>query len=313
MNYSVLAYYVIDAVDEPEAEVKEHRAFLKTLDSKGRIYVSKEGVNAQLSLHDRDVDAYLQWMQQRPLLVGADVKIHKWPEHAFDRLTVKFREQLVAVCEQVDFSKRGKHISPKEWRERLESKDPNTIVIDVRNNYESAVGTFEGAICPDLSTFREFPGYAKKLKSEYNPEKTKVMMFCTGGIRCEYYSAILRGNGFDDVAQLNGGVIRYGMEEGNKHWKGKLFVFDDRLVVPISEDEHKTVSHCKFCEKPSDVYYNCAHMDCNDLFISCPECALSHKGCCSDSCMQAGRVRAFEESDHPKPFRRLSQEEKAAF
>ena len=119
----------------------------------------------------------------------------------------------------------------------LEKKDENTLLLDVRNDYESAIGHFEGAERPPIKTFREFPDYAEALAKQKNPQKTKVMMYCTGGIRCEVYSALLKEKGFEEVYQLHGGVINYGHKMGNKHWKGKLFVFDDRLSVPISEDE----------------------------------------------------------------------------
>lgn len=138
-------------------------------------------------------------------------------------------------------------------------------------------------------------------------------MYCTGGIRCEFYSPVMKERGFDNVFQLQGGVIAYGLKEGKKHWRGKLFVFDDRLVVPIAEGNDETISSCKFCKKPSDVFYNCANMDCNDLFLSCKECAKEHKGCCSDTCMSAPRVREMDQSDgRPTPFRKLPFEKKKA-
>ena len=131
------------------------------------------------------------------------------------------------------------------------------------------------------------------------------MMYCTGGIRCESYSALLKKEGFEQVYQLDGGVINYGLEEGNKHWKGRLFVFDDRLSVPISEEGQETlISHCHQCDTPTDVYYNCANMDCNALFLSCPTCAEKLAGCCSAECVEAPRVRPFEKKERPKPFRK---------
>lgn len=310
MKICVLAYYVIENIDDPAKVVKEHKAFLEKLDSAGRIYVSHEGVNAQLSLAEGDVEAYLDYLKSEPLYKTADVKVHQWHEHAFAKLTVKIRDQLCAIDTEVDFSDRGDHITPTEWKEKLENRDKNTILIDVRNNYESDVGYFEGAIKPDLESFREFPQFAKELKKKFDPKTTTVLMYCTGGIRCEYYSPIMRKEGFDKVYQLGGGVIRYGMEEGNNLWHGKLFVFDDRMVVDIAEMKHDDIGHCEFCECDTSKYYNCANMDCNKLFLSCQPCAKKNHGCCSDECFEKGRVREFDESTDPKPFRKLPFDEK---
>ena len=138
------------------------------------------------------------------------------------------------------------------------------------------------------------------------------MMYCTGGIRCELYSALLKDEGFETVYQLKGGVIQYGLQEGKQHWRGKLFVFDDRMVVPISGDNDEVISKCRFCDEKSDTYYNCANMDCNELFIACPKCVSARKACCSENCLEHGRVRAFHSDARPKPFRKLSKDQKSA-
>ena len=135
------------------------------------------------------------------------------------------------------------------------------------------------------------------------------MMYCTGGIRCELYSAIMKKEGFENVYQLHGGVINTVLQEGSDHWKGKLFVFDDRLTVPIGENG-EPIAHCTQCQAPCDVYYNCANMDCNKLFICCLSCLKTHQGCCSASCKDTGRVRPYKED--AIPFRKFKHEEKVA-
>jgi UPF0176 protein len=216
-------------------------------------------------------------------------------------MTVKYRRQLVAIDWELDFAQRGHPVSPTTWKEMLENRDPDTILLDVRNDYEWKVGHFEGAQLPKLKNFREFPDYARQLKEGCDPANSTVMMYCTGGIRCEFYSVVLKQEGFEKVYQLDGGVVQYGLEKGSEHWKGKLFVFDDRLVIPIGESRD-TISCCKYCETANDVYYNCANMDCNELFFCCIDCLRTHRGCCSDSCLE-GRVRPYKESS--KPFRRI--------
>ncbi len=130
------------------------------------------------------------------------------------------------------------------------------------------------------------------------------MMYCTGGIRCELYSPILREMGFEKLYQLQGGVINYGLQEGNRHWKGKLFVFDDRLAISIDGKESEPIAQCTHCLTSEDTYYNCANMDCNELFICCPSCVQVYHGCCAYSCMQATRLRPLDGKSGNKPFRR---------
>ncbi len=131
------------------------------------------------------------------------------------------------------------------------------------------------------------------------------MMYCTGGIRCELFSALLKKQGFENVYQLDGGIINYGLTEGAEHWQGKLFVFDDRMAVPISEEQEcEVISRCHHCQALSDIYYNCSNMDCNALFLCCSECAERYAGCCCGACQTAPRLRAYEKGERPKPFRR---------
>lgn len=309
-HYAV-AYYKICNIENPHLEVKKHKNFFKDHDIKGRIYLSEQGINGQISTTVDGLAKYKEWMESQEIFTGIQYKTHDLSEHIFDRMTVKYRKELVAVDLPIDFSKVGKHISPAEWRKTLEEDDENLLVIDVRNDYEGKVGHFEKAIIPPLKTFREFPDYVEKLKEKYDPKKTKVLMYCTGGIRCEFFSPLMKQAGYDDVNQLDGGVIDYGLKEGNKHWKGKLFVFDDRLVTPISNDNAETISTCELCQKSCDRYINCANMDCNKLFIACEECINEHKGLCSAEC-EKGRVRPFDHKAYPKPFRRQSFEEKQA-
>ena len=186
----------------------------------------------------------------------------------------------------------------------LEERDEDTLLIDVRNDYETAVGHFEGAECPDIKYFRDFPEYIDRVAKSHDPSKTKVMMYCTGGVRCELYSVLMKEKGFETVYQLDGGVIRYGHEVGSSHWEGSLFVFDDRLNIPIAEEGHTVISACAFCDAKTDVYYNCANMDCNALFLSCLSCAEKMQGCCSKECTCNERRRPFEKKEKPKPFRK---------
>lgn len=307
MDYQVLAYYFFTPIEDPAAEVLRHKEFFATRDTQGRIYISKEGINGQMSASSQAAQEYMEWLQGDERFRGVEFKIHAWHEHCFPRMTVKVRSQLVALDREVDMSKTGVHLAPEAWDAMLDQRDENTVLLDVRNDYEWDIGHFEGAELPELEKFRQFPEYARRLRAEKDPAKTRVMMYCTGGIRCELYSALLKEEGFTEVYQLQGGVIKYGLESSGKHWKGKLFVFDDRLSVPITEEASpEIISTCIHCATSTDLYFNCANMDCNELYLSCPACAEKTKGCCCTSCEEAPRVRAFVKQDRPKPFRRIS-------
>ncbi len=300
-KYEVLAYYIFTNIPDPQREVAEHKQFFAGRDVMSRIYISEQGINGQMSAEESDSLAYREWMASR----GYDIhfKIHYHHEHVFPRMTVKYRKQLVAFDADVDVNNGGEHVSPEKWSEMLEANDGH-VLLDIRNNYEWKIGHFEGAECPPCETTRDFRGYTEELLQRIDKEETPVMMFCTGGIRCEVYSAILKEKGVKKVFQLQGGVINYGLQEGNKHWKGKLFVFDDRLAIPISGEKAEVISTCRRCGETSDDYYNCANMDCNELFISCRECLKELAGCCQPSCKEAPHVRPYHHQTPHKPFRR---------
>ena len=302
--YRILAYYLFTPVADPMQEVLMHQQFFEERDVTCRIYISEGGINGQMCAACGDAQAYMDWMHKRPEFSAISFKTHPYHEHVFPRKTVKYRKQLVAIDADVDITDTGKHLSPKEWREMLESSS-HKVLIDVRNDYEWKIGRFEGAELPPCETFREFTAYADSLKEKTDPAHTPVMMYCTGGIRCELYSALLKEKGFQNVYQLNGGVIGYGLEEGDRHWLGKLFVFDDRLAVPISsKSDAPTIGRCHHCGVPKDTYYNCANMDCNFLFLCCPECLKHFAGCCQKECTDAPRRRPYQQESAHKPFKR---------
>jgi UPF0176 protein len=308
VSHLVLAYYHFTCIDDPAREVERHKDFFKDREITCRIYISKEGINGQLSGEKEDARAYMAWMKSDPRFGDMEFKWQTATEQVFPRATVKVRDQLVALDMPADPKQGGEHVSPAKWKKMLQERDRETLLLDVRNDYEWEIGHFEGAELPPLETFRAFGTYAQRLRQEKDPKKTKVMMYCTGGIRCELYSSLLKQQGFENVYQLEGGVIKYGEKEGSAHWRGKLFVFDDRLAIPLSEDAPEDViSSCRHCDAKSDVYYNCANTDCNDLFLSCPACAETFSGCCSTSCQSAPRLRKYEKGKRPKPFRRKAE------
>lgn len=303
MDYYCLAFYKYIPLHNPHEEIRQQKAYLEQLDAKSRIYINHEGINGQMSLRKDHALKYIDWMHSKEEFEDVHFKLHEWHEHAFPKLTIKYRKQLVALDKWVDLNNRGTHLPPAEFKKALEGDEPY-VLVDVRNDYEWKVGHFEGARLPPCETYREFNHYAENLKDEVDPKNTKVLMYCTGGIRCETYSSLLKEAGFDKVFQLEGGIINYGLKEGSQHWRGKLFVFDDRLSVPLSEEKSEIVGKCHFCEAPTESYYNCANMDCNCLFLCCTDCLKKNLGTCQDTCMNAERLRPYSEQNPHKPFRK---------
>ncbi len=303
MHLALACYRFIPLAD-PEKERARHLAFFKERGCTGRIYISRQGINVQVSGPEEAMKAYQLWLTEDERFKGMIFNTQFCEENIFPRMTVKIREQLVAFDREVDLEKRGDYLSPEAFAEALESEG-DKLVIDVRNQYESKIGHFEGAHLPPLQLFREFPGYIAKLKERYDPSKTAVLMYCTGGIRCELFSALMKREGFSQVSQLQGGILNYGARVGSKLWKGKLFVFDDRLAIPIDERKGApAISHCHYCREECDTYFNCANMQCNTLFLSCKSCLEQAVGCCSRSCQLVGALRPFDAREANKPFRR---------
>ena len=314
-DYLILAFYLIHPIEDPQKLIKDFKTFFKNHDARGRIYINEEGVNAQMSLIKDEAPFFFEWYFQNKVFRKSEIKIHFYHEHVFPKQTIKYRKHLVVLGRTIDYSKRGAYLSPTEWKARLDKKDDKLLILDVRNDYEWDVGHFEGALRPECKTFKEFPVFLEKLKKKAPPkENFPILMSCTGGIRCEFYSCLLKEAGYQEVYQLRGGVIQYGIEVGSDHWLGELFVFDDRLVVPIAENcQSIPIGKCHHCNNKTSTFYNCANMDCNELFLCCLDCTKKYLGCCSSFCLQAPRRREITFEKKPKPYRKLSFDEKLQY
>lgn len=281
-----LSFYVYAHIADPQAFRDALFLEWSKLDVLGRIYVAEEGINAQLSLPATNMLAFKAYLDTYPFM--KDIRLNVAVEHdnkSFLKLTIKVREKIVADGlndDTFDVTDIGVHLKAKEFHEMM--NNPNTVVLDMRNHYESEVGHFEGAITPDVTTFRESLPIIDKMLEEHKEDKN-LLMYCTGGIRCEKASAYFKHKGFKNVYQLEGGIIEYTRQvksEGlDSRFIGKNFVFDNRLGERITED---IISHCHQCGKPCDTHTNCANEGCHLLFIQCAECAESMKGCCCNDC-----------------------------
>ena len=288
-----ISFYRYVKIAHPEA-FKE-RLLLKwsELGCLGRIYVAHEGINAQMNVPKMYWDQFDAWVQSQPELQGVPYKVavDEGDVPSFFKLTIKVRPKIVADGlddDSFDVTNTGAYLTAKEMNEYI--NDPDAVVVDMRNNYEAEVGRFEGAITPNVVTFREELIKTPELLKEH--KEKKIALYCTGGIRCEKASAWLKHNGFKNVRHLRGGIIDYahqiqhqGLE--NK-FKGKNFVFDERLGERISDE---IISTCHLCQQAkSDTHYHCKNQICHTLFIGCDECIKKRNGYCSWGCAQVDKI-----------------------
>ena len=282
-----LSFYAYAQIQNPTQFRNELFLAWNPLEVLGRIYVAHEGINAQLSLPADHFYQFKDTIEKYDFMKGIRLNIAvEHDDHSFLKLTVKVRDKIVAdglEDENFDVTNIGIHLKAAAFNDLLE--DPNTIVVDMRNHYESEIGHFTKAIRPDVDTFRESLPIIEAQLAEHKQDK-KLLMYCTGGIRCEKASAYFKHKGFENVYQLEGGIIEYTRQvkaEGLKSkFIGKNFVFDHRLGERITDD---IVSQCHQCGAPCDVHTNCANEGCHLLFIQCDSCKTKMQGCCSTECV----------------------------
>ena len=283
-----ISFYQYHKIENPQ--LFRDKLFLEwqTLDVLGRTYVSYEGINAQISVPSEN---FLELKNQLDTIsflnnIRLNVAIEQHNK-SFLKLKIKVRNKIVADGlndDTFDVTNKGIHLNAKEFNQMLE--DPNTICVDMRNHYESEIGHFDGAITPDVDTFRDSLDIIEEDLKE-NKENKNLLMYCTGGIRCEKASAYYKHKGFKNVFQLEGGIIEYTRQVKSEHLEnkflGKNFVFDHRRAEKISEH---VVANCHQCGSPCDVHVNCANEACHLLFIQCKDCSEKMETTCSAECLE---------------------------
>ena len=297
-KYRVLLYYYYTPIEEPVEFAAEHLAFCKEIGLKGRILVAKEGINGTVSGDYEQTQAYMDKMKSDPNFKDIVFKIDESDGHAFKKMHVRPRPELVNLSLEDDINPNeltGRYLSPKEFFEGLQ--DENTIVLDARNDYEYDLGHFRGSIKPDIKNFRELPQWVRDNRDMF--EGKKILTYCTGGIRCEKFSGWLVREGFEDVGQLHGGIATYGKDPEVKGqlWDGQMYVFDERIAVPINQVEHVVVGRDHFTGEPCERYVNCANPECNDQILCSEENEHKYMRSCSHECRTHPRNRYVVEHD----------------
>jgi UPF0176 protein len=282
-----LSFYRYHQIGEPAAFRDQLYKGLDQLQVWGRIYIALEGINAQISVPAQYFTDLHDYLYSIPFLNGVRLNVAVDDDgKSFFKLKILVRNKIVADGlndTTFDVTNSGQHLDAKSFNQLTD--DPYTVIVDMRNHYESEVGHFREAICPDVDTFRDSLPVVEQLLED--KKEKNIVMYCTGGIRCEKASAWLKHKGFQNVFQLNGGIIEYARQvksEGLENkFLGKNFVFDERLGERISND---IISVCHQCGTSCDNHTNCKNDGCHLLFIQCDQCATEMNGCCSAQCKE---------------------------
>ncbi len=283
MDYKVISFYKYVKIKDVEGLKKNIQESCVSLEILGRILIAEEGINGAVCGRIKDIESFKKLLQKDSLVNGLTFREQECGSNVYHKLVVRSRKEIVVLGRDVDLKNTGKHLTPREFKKLLDYKK-DVVILDARNNYEFSVGRFKNAIHLDIEAFKEFPGKINKIK---DIKDKKIVMYCTGGIRCEKASALMKKEGFKDVSQLQGGIINYVNEFPNTYFDGACFVFDDRLTAHSGDP----VSICEICDNPCDMYLNCHNLDCDKLFICCNSCREKMNKCCSEECKNSPRQR----------------------
>jgi UPF0176 protein len=278
--FPVILFYKYVTISDPPFFATEQHALCSALQLKGRVLVAAEGINGTLAGPAEAVDRYIAALKSDARFADIAIKVSAGSAGTFPKLVVKARREIVALNADEIKPDQDNQLSPADWKRMME-ENPDAVVLDVRNRFESAAGKFENAVVCDIGHFRELPDYVPRLS--HLKGKT-VLMYCTGGIRCEKASALFRAHGFKNVFQLHGGIVTYQEQFGNEHWQGECFVFDQRMTMRVDEGLVQ-ISRCAHTGRSTSRFVNCLHDPCHKLFILaeeterenedfllCPEC-----------------------------------------
>lgn len=280
----IILFYKYITIENPQAIVNWQRELCAKLSLTGRVLIAREGINATLAGSSENIEIYKKILDNHALFNHIDFKESAGTSTDFPRLQVKLKKEIVALGiepEKLTAQDGGVHLTPAEAHEFIKN-NKNLVILDGRNNYESRVGKFTGAITPDIQNFRDFPDYITKNQELFADKE--VLMYCTGGIRCERASAYVKLNTeAKKVYQITGGIHRYVEQFPDGFFRGKNYVFDARSAISVNSD---ILSTCDLCTKACDDYTNCSNAQCNKQFITCRDCSTSFSNTCGQVCKE---------------------------
>jgi len=291
VDYLVLLYYCYTLIDQPEQFREEHHRLCLRLNLRGRIIVAPEGLNGTVSGSRADCEAYMREVKADLRFEALEFKVEPSAHNTFQKLHVRVKPEIVHVGlpHLKPYERTGTHLSPQEFRALKDQED--VVVLDVRSDYEHRLGRFKNAVTLDIENFREFPEKVEELR-QYQDKK--ILTYCTGGIKCEKASAFLLEQGFENVYQLHGGIIKYGLEADGEDFEGQCYVFDGRVAVDVNRVNPSTISECHHCHGISARMVNCANPHCNAHLVLCERCAEQLEGACSETCQQHPDKRPYD-------------------
>ena len=294
----IILYYGFAPVADPEALRLWQKTLAHSLNLKGRIIISHHGINGTLGGDMSDLKKYVRATKEYPGFKKIDFK---WSEGAgddFPKLSVKVRDELVTfgIPDNLEVNEKGilgggEHLSPEKVNELAEQLGEDLVFFDGRNAYEAKVGHFKDAVIPDIKSTKDFVAELDSGKYDYLKKKT-VVTYCTGGIRCEILTKVMKERGFDKVYQIAGGIVRYGEKYADSgFWQGSLYTFDKRMVIDFSESP-ELIGKCDACSEPTKQFHNCANVFCHNLFLLCQECGKDRKNL---ECIHEGVVTSSDQ------------------
>ena len=282
---TILLFYKYIAIEDPTQIMHWQKTLCQQLGLKGRIILATEGINGTVGGDTQSTNRYKEIMLNHPLFEGIDFKEASGDEQCFPKMRIIVKNEIVYLgldTTTINARNGGTHLKPAQAHELINKQSDNLVLFDARNNFESRVGTFTNAITPDINHFRDLPEYIDNNLEQFKDKE--VMMFCTGGIRCERASAYLQSKGITKkVYQIEGGIHRYIEQFPEGHFRGKNYVFDGRVTVAVNND---IISTCDMCTTACDEYTHCLNASCNKQIICCPSCLIIYGNTCSTECQQ---------------------------
>ncbi len=276
--YKVIAFYKYLKMKKPKSFAKEHLAYCQSLGARARVLVGDEGINGVVCGTAKQINAYARNLRKNPDFKDIEFKKTDSDFLVFRNTWVRYRKEIVALgVKGVSPKRGGKYLTPGQFKKLLDKKE-DVVLVDARNDYEWRVGKFRNAVTLPMETFRDAPKAVKKLK---NLKNRKIVTYCTGGIRCEKFSALLKKEGFKDVSQIKGGIHAYVDKYPDTYWEGKLFVFDDRLAIDVNKKNTKPITNCDICKESGDLVLDCSNLKCHEMFVTCESCKAEFEGKCS--------------------------------
>ncbi|MGI8924433.1 MAG: rhodanese-related sulfurtransferase [Fimbriimonadales bacterium] len=286
MPFRVLLFYKFVLIEDHVDFARAHLGVCRSLDMRGRIIIAPEGINGTASGTAYNARKYMDVLHSDARFADMEFKADEAHEHAFKKLFVRARSEIIGLGVPVDMARTGNSLTPTEFREAL--NDPESIILDGRNNYEHVLGRFRNAMMPDVENFRDFPRWIENNLLGF--KNKRIVTYCTGGIRCEKLTAYLFCRGFSNVSQLAGGIVSYAKDPDVRGdlFDGRCYVFDERISTSVnSTPSQAVITTCAHCGEPSDQYVNCANVICNIQFFCCEECEREMSRCCSRECIEA--------------------------